>query len=279
MLAIDLVSPLFSEEKSKYYILSIQISLDGLCFSIRDYLSNSFIALKVIPKPINTSLTDFLGELFVNEKLFQLTYRDVKIVFNTFGYTTIPEPLFSSDSVENIFRLNYSISNEDKILHFKHKDLPLRSAFAVPYSIDDIIAKKFNAATVYHIQDITIWSGQLLDENIEEQIVIHFHDNFFHLAGFASGKFTFNNSFNYKTAEDFAFFALNAIKQLDFDHETVHIIIRGEIERNDSKIQLLKRFSPNVSFEALPASFHYSDIIYQKPSHFYTTLFLAQQCE
>jgi hypothetical protein len=62
-------------------------------------------------------------------------------------------------------------------------------------------------------------------------------------------KLLFNNTFRFKTKEDFLYFMLFAMEQLQLDAETVQVIFMGMITEDSKIAELVTRYVRNIRFK------------------------------
>ena len=88
------------------YNLSIQVSLDGFCFSIFNSVNKKYIVLKYIPYPNNISnevIFEKIEETLKKEELLNLTYKSVNAIYLSPKYTLVPEEFFDVESHRSLF--------------------------------------------------------------------------------------------------------------------------------------------------------------------------------
>jgi len=87
-----------------------------------------------------------------------------------------------------------------------------------------------------------------------------------------NGKLMFYNSFKYESTEDFIYYVLFAIKQLNLNTETLILTLLGEIEADSSIYKILHKYIRNIEFINRKSTGNYSEEIKKLPSHYHYTL-------
>ncbi len=94
-----------------------------------------------------------------------------------------------------------------------------------------------------------------------------------------AGKLQLCNSFKFETDEDMLYFLLNVYKQLGFDTNLMPLVLKGDIEKELSKFQLIYKYIRNVSFAEETDTIKFAPFSAAILPHKYFTLFNSFACE
>jgi len=92
-------------------------------------------------------------------------------------------------------------------------------------------------------------------------------------------KLLFFNTFKYNTKEDFIYFVIFVMEQLQLNPEEVELVLMGMIERNSGLFETVIKYVRNVRFQSKIEKFNYSYIFNELTTHKYINLLLFEMCE
>lgn len=93
----------------------------------------------------------------------------------------------------------------------------------------------------------------LIKENLERtddtRIYLNVKDQYFEMFVLEGAKLLFNNTFRFKTKEDFLYFLLFSMEQLHLDVETVPVYFLGMITEDSTIVELVTRYVRDIRFK------------------------------
>lgn len=93
----------------------------------------------------------------------------------------------------------------------------------------------------------------LITENKERtddpKVYLNVKDQYFEMFVLKEANLLFNNTFRFKTKEDFLYFLLFSMEQLNLDAETTPVYCLGMITENSQIVELVKRYVRDVRFK------------------------------
>ena len=93
----------------------------------------------------------------------------------------------------------------------------------------------------------------LIKENLQRtddaRIYLNVKDQHFEMIVLKGANLLFDNSFRFKTKEDFLYFLLFAMEQLHLDTETVPVYFMGMIEKDSQIADIISRYVRDVRFK------------------------------
>lgn len=232
--------------------LSIQISLNGLCFcilnrvtSVIELLLNHQFDKRANPFEVLEHLKTILAE---HPQLNQ-TFQSVLVIHQNELSNLVPKSLFDEKQSADYLKFNSKILKSDFI---SHDDILSNDAVNVyvPFvNINNFIFDKFGVFVYKHASTILI--DKLLQQESESKddvIYININQQHFELIGFRNGKLLIYNSFEFSTKEDVIYYVLFTIEQLRFNPETLKLKLMGTIENEDELFTILYTYIRSVEF-------------------------------
>ena len=93
----------------------------------------------------------------------------------------------------------------------------------------------------------------LIKENLERtddaRVYLNVLNQHFEMFVLKGAQFLFNNTFRFKTKEDFLYFLLFSMEQLHLDAETTPVYFMGMIEKDSKIVELVTRYVRDIRFK------------------------------
>jgi hypothetical protein len=232
--------------------LSIQVSLSGLSFCILNKQSNSIEYLKSVSFDKKATPYDVLERLITTldtNTIFEHKFQSVLLIYQNELSICVPKPLFNEDNSADYLKFNAKILNTDFIAY---DDILANNSINVfvPYvNINNYIFDRFGVFEYKHASTVLIQALIQKESNSKNVILyVNVSHNQFEIIAVDNGELVFYNSFEYQTKEDFIYFILFAIEQLQLNPETVLIKLMGDISKNDEYFEILYKYIRFVDF-------------------------------
>ncbi len=232
--------------------LSIQISLNGLSFSILDSSINTITVLKQIEfdRKLNPiELLDKIKELFSTEVALQHDFENVTVIHSNELSTLVPKPLFNEDALADYLKFNSKILKTDYI-SFDEVIASESVCVYVPYvNINNYLFDKFGSFTFKHVSTVLIESILQLEKNSEDiKVYVNVSSNHFEIIILNKSKLIFYNTFEYTTKEDFIYYILFTAEQLNLNPEVFKLIFIGDVNKGDELYTITYNYVRHISF-------------------------------
>ena len=276
------IDPFYKPENRDHHFLSLQIGRDGLYAAVMDLSSNTYVALEehLFEGIQNTSqLATELKSCVKKSKLLTSIPSKTDIgIINEYSLL-VPEALYDESAKKGMFEFAQGrhedyILKEDKLVNLK-----ARNVFALPVELRDVLLTLAPNARIRHASTSLIEASQLSCKQLEgEQLVLHVQYSHFEILHFRDGQLRYSNSFAYTTAEDFIYYVLFTMEQLELNTEKVGVEILGEIDYSSNTYVLLYKYVRNIRFGQRPKGLHYSPALDALPSNHYHNLFNQFLC-
>jgi len=280
----SLIDKSFRESQTKNYTMSMQISLYGLVFSIFSEDRNKFIGLEAysFDKFDDESKIPFQLDLILNERpWFAYPYKRFILLYQNRYNTLIPKVLFDENKKSLYLGFNQPFRENSRIIF---DELPNALANNIYYISNPVIEKVkefWPNAKIKHFSSVLIESLLINFKNNtdEKNLFLNLRENSFDLINLRDNKLHFYNNFDFRTKEDFIYFLLTAIENLNLNPEDVKLLMMGEIKKGMNIYDMIYQYVRDYSFISKNENLQYSFIFNDLKPHLYYTLLNSVQCE
>ena len=244
--------------------LSIQTSLSGLSFCILNSETNTITYLKDInfEKKLNhLELLDVLKKHFETDSDLNNNFEEVIIIHDNQLSALVPKPLFNEDCLADYLKFSSKILKSDFIAY---DELLINDSVNVyvPYiNINNFIYDIFGDFTYKHLSSVLI-SNILQIEKHSETVKAHVNisKHQFELIITEKAKLVLYNTFKHNTKEDFIYFLLFTLEQLNLNPETLNLVFIGDVNKDDQIYNIAYKYIRNISFGNRHDTYKYINI-------------------
>ncbi|GAA3789738.1 DUF3822 family protein [Corallibacter vietnamensis] len=231
--------------------LSIQISLNGLSFCVLHKPTNTITFLKHIDtdkKVTPFKILDLLKHAFVSETMLQNTFNNVTVVHVNELSTFVPKELFNEELLADYLKFNAKILKSDYITFDTLSNNNSVNVYVPFVNINNYLYERFGEFSYKHVSTVLV--EKLLEAPTEKQPKLYIHVSKFHyeIVIIENGQLILYNTFEYNTQEDFIYYILFIIEQLNLNPESVETILLGNIVKDDNYYNILYKYIRHVSF-------------------------------
>ncbi|NCO63634.1 MAG: DUF3822 family protein [Flavobacteriales bacterium] len=243
--------------------LSIQVSLSGLSFCILQRDSNTISIIKHIEfeKKLNPfDALDRIKHVFNTEDALKNNFKSVHVTHVNELSTLVPKALFNEDNLADYLKFNSKILKTDFIT-FDEIALNDSVNVYVPYvNINNFIYDTFGSFTYKHFSTILIENILAIDKNSESQkVYVHVESNHFEIVILDKGNLIIYNTFEYSNEEDFMYYLLFTIEQLQLNPETIKVLFLGQIKKEDPLYKIAYQYIRHIGFSDKQDSYIYKN--------------------
>jgi len=264
--------------KTNYNKLSIQVSLNGLSFCILHTITNEITALRHFhfdsvtnPIQLEKEITTILNEedTLLNQQFEAVTVSHV----NTLS-TFVPKPLFSDKHLADYLKYNNKILPNDYMTFDVIANNDMVNVY-IPYvNINNLFFEKYGAFHFKHFATILLENIFQLPASSEEPTVyVHVQKTHFEIVVVEQKKLLFYNSFAYTSSEDFIYYLLFTLEQLQLNTNTLALYFLGAIDKSDVLYTVTYTYVRHVHFLDKKYAFDFHESVAQpQPHHDFTLL-------
>lgn len=235
----------------KFNKLSIQVSLNGLSFCILDTLSNKIIKAERLlfdktQSPIE--LENHLVALMQKHELVKASFSEVIVVHSNGLFSFVPKSLFDENELANYLKLNAKILANDHIAHDMLPNHDMINVYVPFVNINNYIFGLFGEFEYKH--NATVLVEALLNNSGTQKspvCYVHVDNKQMDITVISKKKLLLHNSFEYTTKEDFMYYLLFTMEQMNLDTESIKLKLFGFIEEDDAIYRLCYDYVKDVS--------------------------------
>jgi len=273
----------FKESRTRDYILTMQLDLHGLSFSVFNTEKNKFIGFEAYSFSDIKDVKELPGkfDLILNRhEWFAYPYKKVILLYHNSFTTLVPAPLFDEKQKSLYLGFNQPFEENNRILYEEIKNLEIVNVFYIPNPVAEKVKDfwpnaKLGHFSTYFIDCLALNFKNKLDK---ETFFVHVNDNDFNMAVLSNNKLLLHNIFKYNTKEDFIYFLLATIEQLGFNPETANVKLLGKIEKGNELYTMIEQYIGNYEFVEQSDSQRYSYVFDEIKFHKNYILLNALQC-
>lgn len=259
-------------EQVNYKKLSIQISLNGLSFCILDTIQNEITDLnhfhfETVTNPLQLEVA-IINTLNTHKALFDQPFQEVTVSHINSLSTFVPKPLFSDQNLADYLKYNNKILSNDYVTFDVISNNDMVNVY-IPYvNINNLFFDKYGAFTYKHFATVLLENiFQLSDNNQEATVYVHVQKGQFEIIVIKNKKLLLYNSFEYITSEDFIYYLLFTIEQLELNTNELQLYFLGAISKEDILYTVTYTYVRNVSFINKKYPFTFQDQIQHFNTH------------
>ena len=271
--SIILVDPDFDVDSADNCDLLIKVTTDNFSYAIIDRSKNCLMVLYDHQecKNVHSALSNLLKE----DRHFDLPFRTVKASVFTRNTIAIPNDLFDSQKL-NIYAKYFSTEQSEQ-LHLQN--LPgqeFTSIFNLDHKMEELLITSFGISKVF---DHTAPLIALSNFVTEKHLTLDFTVGSFCAVLSDCGKLLFENCYDTVDAEEFNYFLLLIIHQLELDKQPIKVSLSGIIHEDDEKFKAIKQYFNNIVFNIPNAEKLDNKILDNMPNQYYSSLLAFRLCE
>lgn len=277
---LELFDETLDINSTENYELSMQVSRDGLSFSLLDTIRNKFVLIRSFEADENQYYNaEKTEELLTKDDFLVKRYKKVNIVLPSQKFTIVPAALFDPGKKDEYFTFNHTNDEGNTVIVNKLTDPDAFIVFSVPRQLSDLISRIYSGAHPYHHLKPTLdhisHSRKSLSGNY---IHIHVEREYFNLIIHDNNSLKFCNSFTYRNISDILYYVLNVFKKLDIKQEET-IYFSGLTEQYDDLSSNFSIYVRNIKFAEPSGNFTFSYVFNDMELHRYLNLFSVVNCE
>lgn len=207
------------------------------------------------------------------------TQKDLQVCISNNLYTLVPQALFEEKELETYLSFNHPIEENHQLkFHFtKLESFDAVIVFAIPRSLEFMLKAKLPPYKLLHFAS-PILEAVGLSKPKPNELLVHVQNEQFEVIYAPNGKLNFFNSFQYQSKEDFIYYLLYVMEQLQLEREQSTIILVGEIEKDSAIFKLLHTYINEVTLGEKPKNVEFSAVLSQLNNHSHFSLFHQHLC-
>ncbi len=175
-------------------------------------------------------------------------FSEVVVIHKNNMFSLVPKPLFNKEELPNYLKFNAKIMANDLIAFDEIPNQEIVNVY-VPYTnVNNYIFELFGEFEFKHSGTVLI--NTLLNQNrttSEPICYVQVSEREMEMMVMSDKKLLFYNQFEYGNKEDFLYYLLFSLEQLQINLETVSLKLFGVVEEGDPIYELCYQYIKNVS--------------------------------
>lgn len=230
--------------------LSIQFSLDGFSFCISNtHLEVLEFSSYYFSETVNSPelVLEKLQEIFKTEKSLQGDFESVTVIHQNNLNTLVPNKYFKENTLKNYLKYSLKTIATDLIVFDNLEFLNTKNVYIPFVNINNFLFQNFGEFEYKHHSSILL-EKLFLQSNVSLHFYINISHGIFDIVVIEDAKLLFYNIFEYQTKEDFIYYVLFTLEQLELNPEETIISLLGDIDKESSLFKILYTYVRNICF-------------------------------
>lgn len=231
--------------------LSVQISLNGLSFLVtnpEDKEAVFFIDKKLDHSTTPEELLMEIETIMFKNNILNTSFAEVSVVYSTPIYSLVPTTLFDETKASEYLKFNSRILANDYMAHDVLEKLDIVVVYVPFMNINNFFFEKYGSFSYYHSVSVMLKTILENEKYALPKMYLHFQKNSFDCIVIKNGELQLCNSYIYKTPEDFIYYTLFCMEQLNLNPENIPVILFGGIEKEDENYKIAYSYIRNLEF-------------------------------
>ncbi|OYQ36598.1 hypothetical protein CHU92_09680 [Flavobacterium cyanobacteriorum] len=231
-----------------YRKLCLQVSLSGASFCVFDTLNWDLLRTHTQQFIINKDIEDQLWKLFVNYPELEERYDEVLVLHDNNFNTFVPHALFDDSFLGSYLQYNTKVFETDFFAYDSIGSYEIHNVYVPQANINNFLLDRFGSFEYKNTNSILV--NKLLDasKNIDtRQVYVHVQESHFEIVAARNQKLLLFNSFEYGTPEDFLYYLLFTLEQLQLNPENVRVWLLGKIGEDDVLFNIAYKYIRHVA--------------------------------
>ena len=267
-----LVDPEFDPNTAPDCNLLLKITRDSFSYAIINKNSKKLKAIfdQQECDDIKASL-----ELALKQDVYlSLPFREIKVSAFTLNTISIPDELYELQDLNSY--ANFFTEEQADILYTQPvATFGFTSIFNLQQFIQDTLDKHLSAAKRYEQNAPTL---ALATAKRGSSLLLDFTAGSFHALLLKDGKVIFQNTLPIDNPEEFNYYLLLLIQELQVDMENTEVLMSGIIHEHDGYHTCLRQYFNYTFFNPPPADDTDLAILDDMPAHYYSSLLALDLC-
>lgn len=194
-------------------------------------------------------------------------------------YTLVPTSLYDGSRKNHYLSLNHAEEKfSDKQLKAEEvSSLDTHIIFAFPEILSNFLNGRFSNLQLHHYTT-PLLEAFAINKKGKQELHLHIMDDHFDIIYYADHKLQLLNSFPYQTVEDFAYYLLFVMEQLNIDRDQMELKLYGAFEEKSGLHNLLLQYVRHPHLQERSKAINYSKPLDQLPRHQFVNLFNQYLC-
>ncbi|WP_448104570.1 DUF3822 family protein [Pedobacter panaciterrae] len=270
--SILLVDPEFDPNTAADCNLLIKITADSFSYAIIDKSNNQLKAVYDQQECQNVSKA--LSEKLRTDSYLSLPFKEIKASVHTENSIAIPNDLFNEQNLNDYAKF-FAEEQSNNLYTQPFANFGFTSIFTLNKFIEETLNVSLSNCKLFdHAAPVL----SLSKDNEKLSLVLDFTVGSFNVIYTDGGKLIFQNYFQIENAEEFNYYLLFIINQLNIDTSKTDIYLSGIINDGDSQYKCIEKYFKTINFIPTTGNEVDKKILDDMPAHYYSSLLALDQC-
>ncbi|PKQ66201.1 DUF3822 family protein [Raineya orbicola] len=206
-------------------------------------------------------------------------WKDIILVARSGCFALIPDEFFDETLIHTYLELYPNNLDNAEVRSFFHSKRKYHSIFRIETEFIDWAKKAYPNKEIQVLHQSDAFLEGALQENHEgANIFIYIESKYMNMTILQGENLLLHNRYYYQSPQDFVYFILFAIDELQLDAETCQVKLYGEISKDSGIYNLLQKYVRNVEFGKKPSNLSFSYVFDEVIDHRYFDLYNVYHC-
>ena len=270
--SILLVDPEFDPNTASDCNLLLKITGDSFSYAIIDKQNKQLKAVFDLQECEDVSLA--LAAALKKDNYLKLAYKEIKVSVYTPNTIAVPNELFDERDLNSY--ASFFTEDQSGVLYtrpFAH--FGFTSVFNLEQFTEEILNTYLSSAARFEQNAPVLALGSSAKKTC---LLLDFTVGSFNALMLDNGKMVFQNNFLTENAEEFNYYLLLLIQELELDTTVLPVLLSGIIHENDEYYTCLRKYFNYTRFNLPPATDIDNAILDDMPAHYYSSLLALDLC-
>jgi len=281
MQKLELFDETFDPDRTESYELSIQVSLNGFSYCVKDTTRNQYIGLVSFPFGLAVKFSEdwpnYIKQVETDYSWISNSFKRVLFCYESPSCTIVPKEFFEPQKAKQLLNAIHSIDPLDEIWY---NDLQneLVSIFNIPSSLVSYWLTIQKKTRFIGFCDPALCFHQLSSHQSLPFISISLSEKFSVVIISNSSKLLYCGSIEVQVPEDIVYHLLNICQKLKLPTGDISVKLLGSVNEEERLESLIDRFFKSVK-QASTIEQNYFSYLLSKHKVRYANLFNQSLCE
>ena len=259
--------------------LKLVLYLDStkLSYSIFNLDNNCFEFVEEKKINYNNNITEEIQSIINTNQHLNKKYPTILLAVDLGPSTLIPEVLFEEKNIEKYIDLTSNKNQDSTCYYSKQRFIECYSISSINHKLMDLLKNHFQKIKIKPFSSIFIDYAINLNKKTKE-LFVQINSYNFHMTLVNNKQLEFYNKFEFQNTNDFIYYFMNCINNLDFETEKNTVNITSELNPNHILIETIQKYI-TIKFINRPTHFLYKDEVMKSRSYKNHNLFSQLICE
>lgn len=271
--SILLVDPEFDPSTAPDCNLLLKITADSFSYAIIDKTSNQLKA--VYDQQESKNIPHDLAVKLKNDSYLNLAFKDIKVAVYSENSISIPTELFDAKNLDQYAKF-FSDEQSDNLYVRPFANYGFTSIFTLQRFMDETLADALLSCKLF---DQVAPMLAMVPDKTSNTLLLDFTAASFTAVLTAGEKMIFRNCYEIENSEEFNYYLLLLINQVQIDTKETEVLLSGIVHEDDAYHQCLEKYFQKIKFNTPLSDQVDHKILEDMPAHYYSSLLALDICE